>query len=279
MVAQNKSIKRTLFDKIRSNYILKEIFDDLSTNRALEIIRYNKNIQNRLNKELDYYKRYLQIVIEIIPIENKYGNFINIINKKDEHYYHIYFNDSYKEIKKYSISEDDKIDKIKIAVDYEIKSLYKLFEGCSCIKIMNFVRFNRKLSEDMSFMFSKYSSIEEINFYKFKSNNVTNMCYMFYECSSLKKLDLSNFITDNVNDMRGMFYGCISLQEINLSNFNTNNVTRMGYMFNNCNCLSDLKLDNFNYDKVIDKNDIFLGYSLSKKNEEKINVEVINLIE
>ena len=253
MVAQNKSIKRTLFDKIRSNYILKEIFDDLSTNRALEIIRYNKNIQNRLNKELDYYKRYLQIVIEIIPIENKYGNFINIINKKDEHYYHIYFNDSYKEIKKYSISEDDKIDKIKIAVDYEIKSLYKLFEGCSCIKIMNFVRFNRKLSEDMSFMFSKYSSIEEINFYKFNNNNVTNMCYMFYECSSLK--------------------------EINLSNFNTNNVTRMGYMFNNCNCLSDLKLDNFNYDKVIDKNDIFLGYSLSKKNEEKFNVEVINLIE
>ena len=32
--------------KIRSKYILKQIFDNLKKIRLLEIIRYNKNIQN-----------------------------------------------------------------------------------------------------------------------------------------------------------------------------------------------------------------------------------------
>ena len=76
---------------IRSKYILKQIFDNLKENKLLEIIRYNKNIQNKLNKKLiDFIKEYSKIVIEIIPKENKFGKFISI-PKRYESYYHIYF--------------------------------------------------------------------------------------------------------------------------------------------------------------------------------------------
>ena len=41
--------------QIRSKYILKQIFDNLKENKLLEIIRYNKNIQKKLNKKLNDY--------------------------------------------------------------------------------------------------------------------------------------------------------------------------------------------------------------------------------
>ena len=95
-------------------------------------------------------------------MENIYGNFINISNCDDKNYYHIYFNDNEEEIKRNYITEKDKVEKIKIFIDYEIKNLYGLFKDCKCIKILNFLQFNRKVNEDMSYLFSKYSSIEEI---------------------------------------------------------------------------------------------------------------------
>ena len=48
-----------------------------------------------------------------------------IINSKEEEkqYYHIYFNDNKDEIKKYSVSKNDNISKIKIIIDYQINHL------------------------------------------------------------------------------------------------------------------------------------------------------------
>ena len=61
-------------------------------------------MQNRLNINISDYKEYSEnftsIEIEIIPKKNEYGKFINILNKKEEIYYHIYFNDNKKEVKK-----------------------------------------------------------------------------------------------------------------------------------------------------------------------------------
>ena len=92
--------------KIRSKYILKQIFDNLKENKLLEIIRYNKNIQNKLNKKLkDFIKEYSKIVIEIIPKENTYDKFI-CVPKKYESYYHIYFNGNKEEIKRKKLNED-----------------------------------------------------------------------------------------------------------------------------------------------------------------------------
>ena len=40
--------EKNLFLKIRSKYILKQILDSIKINKGLEIIKYNKKIQNRI---------------------------------------------------------------------------------------------------------------------------------------------------------------------------------------------------------------------------------------
>ena len=44
-------------------------------NGFLKIIKYNKNIQNKLNISINDYKEYNHIEIEIIPINNSFGKY------------------------------------------------------------------------------------------------------------------------------------------------------------------------------------------------------------
>ena len=178
------------FENLKSNYFLQKIFDNLKRKKSLEIIKYNKNIKKRINLNINDYKEYSEIYssieLEIIPVKNKYGKFINI-NEEDKSYYHIYFNNNEK-INRNFINKDDNTKNINIIIDYQIKSFRELFGNCICI--------------------------ESIYFKKFYRNNVNNMSYMFYECSTLEEINLSNFNTNNVTDMRYMFCGCSSLKEI-----------------------------------------------------------------
>ena len=202
-----------IFENVKSKFILKTIFDNLSKRKVLKIIKYNKNIKERLNINKKDYKEFGEIEIEITPVKNKYGKFI-IIKKEEESYYHIFFNNNKeKEIKRNYLNENDKITNINIIIDYKVTSLDKLFEWCECNEVIYFKKFNR--------------------------DNITNMESMFYECSSLKEINLSNFNTSNVKNMYSMFWGCSSLKEINLSKFNINKVTNMKYMFFGCS--SELK--------------------------------------
>ena len=183
---------------IRSNHILKQIMVNLSTNKLLDIIRYNKKLQNNLNKNIDFYKEYTNIEIEIIPKENQSGDFINI-SKENKSYCHIYFDEENSEIKRNYFTQNDMVKKIKVVIESKIKSFNELFRGCEYLENIKFIKFNRK--------------------------DITDMSHMFIGCSSLKELNLKNFNTNKVINMQSMFAGCSSLVKLNLSNFNTNNVT------------------------------------------------------
>ena len=74
------------------------------------------------------------------------------------------------------LTENNKVEKIKITIDYQVNSLRGLFKDCKCI--------------------------ESIIFKKFYRNNITDMSGMFSNCSSLKELKLNNFNTNNVTNMR-----------------------------------------------------------------------------
>ena len=196
MSETNNNIKICSFEKINSDYFLIKIFDNLKENKLLEIIRYNKNIQNKLNKKLnDFIKEYSKIVIEIIPKENTYGKFINI-PKKYESYYHIYFNDNKEEIKRKELNKDENIFKIKVILDYKIKSLSHFFDKCKCIKKITFIKFKRKDIVDMGYMFNECSSLEILDISNFNTEKVTDMSYMFCYCSMLKELKILNFKTN-----------------------------------------------------------------------------------
>ena len=198
-----KTEAKGVFKNLKSDYFLRKLFYNLLKKKSLDIIKYNNNIKERMNISIKDYKEYSEIYspieIEIKPVKNKYGKFINM--NENEIYYHIYFNDNKEEIKRNYLNENDNVSKIKIIIDYQVKSFGYLFFDCKCI--------------------------EYICFKKFYRNNINNMGDMFYGCSSLKELNLSNFNTNNVTNMGGMFCRCSSLKELNLSNFNTNNVTNM----------------------------------------------------
>ena len=201
-----------ILNNLKSDYFIRILFEYMSKGKSLKTIKYNKNIQKRMdiniNNYKDYSEKYTSIELEIIPMKDKYGKFINI-KEEDKEYYHIYFNDNKEnEIKSTSIKKNHNIAKINIIIDYQNESLSNLFDNCRCI--------------------------ESINFKKFYRNNITNMSYMFNVCISLKRLNLNNFNTNNVTDMSYMFSRCSSLKELNLNNFNTNNVTNMKRMFWGC---------------------------------------------
>ena len=209
-----------------------QIFDNLYQIKKLEIIRYNKNIKNKLNIRInDYIKAYIRIEIEIIPKENENGEFIHLPKIKGEANYHIYFNDNKEEIKRKELNKNDKVNKIKLILNYKTKSLKELFCNCKCIKKIKFIKFNRNNIKNMSTMFSGCSSLEELDISNIITNNVINMSYMFHGCSSLKELNLDNFKTNKVVNMISMFGGCSLLEQLNISNFNTSNVTDMSFMF------------------------------------------------
>ena len=261
----NINISKINLRNLKSDYFLKKIYDNLEKKKSLEIVKYNKKIQNRLALNIkdyqEYCETYSRIEIEIIPIKNRYNKFINI-DKNEKTYYHIYFNDSEEEIKnKYEINFEDKITKIRVVIDYQIKSFQNLFNCCGCIEYINFKKFYRNNIIDMNYMFNECSSLKGINFSNFNANNVTNMNHMFYQCSSLKELNLSNFYTNNVKYVRAMFSRCSSLKELKLPNFNTNNVVDMSYMFYECSSLKELNLSNFNTNNVKNMSCMFDGCS------------------
>ena len=117
----NQIKPKNQFIKIKSNYILKRLFGIMQTKISLKIIKYNINIQKRLNININNYKdfseKFSSIELEIIPIQNAYGSFINI-KEEDEKYFHIYFNDNKEEIKKTELNKEDKVSKINIIIDY-----------------------------------------------------------------------------------------------------------------------------------------------------------------
>ena len=249
------------FEKLKSDYFLRKLFDILDKNKSLIIMKYNKKLQKRLNINIIDYKEYSEIEIELKLDNDKYAKFSTFINifKKDKEYYHIYFDNSNKEIKKNYLVENEKLKMIKIIIDYQVKSLEKLFFHCFCIKSIIFKNFYRDNITNMSFMFDGCFTLTELNLNNFNTNNINDMRCMFSGCSSLKELNLNNFNTNNVTNMSRMFSGCSSLKELNLNNFNTNNVTDMSGMFWGCSSLKELNLNNFNTNNVTDMSGMFDG--------------------
>ena len=152
------------FINLKSDYFMQKLFDYMEKRISLKIIKCNINIQKRLNININNYKdfseKFSSIELEIIPVQNKYGPFIKI-KKENKKYFHIYFNDNKEEIKKTVLNKEDKVSKINIIIDYQIKSFKELFYCRYCIESLNFKKFYRNDITNMSYMFSYCSSIRQ----------------------------------------------------------------------------------------------------------------------
>ena len=80
---------------MKSCYIMKKIFHNIQKRISLELVKYNINIQKRLNININNYKEfselYSSIKLEVTSVRNKYESFIDI-KKEDKKYFHIYYN-------------------------------------------------------------------------------------------------------------------------------------------------------------------------------------------
>ena len=105
LISQEKNQIKSFpkYEYIKADYFIEKIFNNLEKKKKLNMIKYNKNIKNRINVNINDYKEYSEkyssIEIEIKTVNNRYGKFINI-KKEEEIYYHIYFNNNEEEIKR-----------------------------------------------------------------------------------------------------------------------------------------------------------------------------------
>ena len=269
-IERNPIKSSDIFENLKNNFFLEKLFNNLEKRKSLYLLKYNKNLKKRINITINDYKEYSEIYssieIEIKPVINKYGKFINITDINNI-YYHIYFNDNKEEIKRNHINNDEQIKIIKIIIDFHVKSFIKLFHDSECIEYINFTKFHRNNIDNMSFMFNKCHKLKEIKgINNFNTINVTNMNSMFQECNELEYLDLSNFNTMNVTDMSWMFNQCHKLKEIKgINNFNTINVINMEAMFAYCYKIEYLDLLNFNTSNVTDMSGMFENCHKLKK--------------
>ena len=76
----NEIKSKNKFINIKSNYFIQKLFGIMQTRISLKIIKCNINIQKRLNININNYKdfseKFSSIELEIIPIQNKYGNLL-----------------------------------------------------------------------------------------------------------------------------------------------------------------------------------------------------------
>ena len=118
----NEIKSKNILIRLKAENLLHKLFDNLLKKRALDIIKYNKYIKERINININNYKEYSEIYssieIEIKSIKNDYGKFINIQKEENEKYYHIYFNNNEEEINRNYIHENEEIKIIKIIIDY-----------------------------------------------------------------------------------------------------------------------------------------------------------------
>ena len=268
--------------KIRSKLIIKTIFQNIKENKLLQLIKYNKKIQNKLNISIGNYREYNQIQIQL-KLDKEYitiKKFINfeIINKK---YIHIYANKSKNEYDSCFLNGIEWIWELNIILEFEFKKFKGLFKDCECLKEINIIKCNRKDIIDISEMFYGCKNLDKLNISNLKTDNVKDMSYIFYECSSLNEINLLNFNTSNVTNMQNMFEKCNKLEELNLYNFNTSNVIYMNDMFFECTSLKSININsnylNLAFKSINNNNNSICNCSLLKQKNNWNTSNVINM--
>ena len=81
-LVNNEKIKSILSKKVKSDYIIKIVFSYLNEKNKLSIIKYNKNLQNKISIKLINYKLYSGIYIEYeskTKVKEYYGDTGNTI--------------------------------------------------------------------------------------------------------------------------------------------------------------------------------------------------------
>ena len=73
----SKNEQKKEFENLKSDFIFKKIISFIKRNKSLVIMKYNKKLQKRLNININDYKEYSEVEIELKLAYGKYVKFIN----------------------------------------------------------------------------------------------------------------------------------------------------------------------------------------------------------
>ena len=231
---------------------------------------YNNNItlsvySDNDDKEISFISNDFNIDESFIKNENitmliddsKYSFIKSKKLKKGEHKIIISFDDIFKYCQSMFKNCKD-ITGINFNMTGYCNNIEYMFNGCSSLKKLNFIKINTSKANNMEEMFNGCNSLENIDLNLFETNSVTNMKRMFNGCKNLKYLDLHNFDTTYVTNMEEMFNECNSIKKIKFNRnsnykleygkfipFDTYNVINMKHIFYACNSLQSIDVSNF----------------------------------
>ena len=198
MEDKDNNFKASNLNHVKSKYILKKIYDNVPNTKFLNIIRYNKTIQNRLDINISIYKtEYSKIIFEIsVTTPSKKEIREEIIHRPrfddfgDDDDFRVndiedYFGPKYR-VRGY---ESQKSDFIKIENKYK-PYFHFYFDNDEREKKVNYVTSEDNISKikiivdyevkALNKLFYTCSCVYEINFTKFSRNNIKDMSYMFH---------------------------------------------------------------------------------------------------
>lgn len=193
------------------------VFPYINLKKKLEIVKYNKKVQKKLdiniNNYIEYAKKYSTIIVEEEFEDEK----INPCGVNKPNF-------------TFKFSENKKI---IMNIEYPITDFSFLFMDCKGLKKIKFKQFFRNNVTKMMGMFAGCAELEEVDFSEScDTSNVTDMSIMFFSCTKLKKIKgLDKFDTRKVITMAGMFDKCKSLEELDVSNFIIKEEANIDYMF------------------------------------------------
>ena len=161
-----------MLEKISSKYILQEIIKNhLDKKVYLQLVQYNKKLQEKLKIKLKDYKYCSErVIIDLYPKKDlPKGQFYFInINEKERQYFHFFFDENKKEENRNYITENDKINKIRVIIESKIKSFGRLFCDCDCLEKINFIKCERNDIQNLYDTFRNCRSLIEVNISKLK---------------------------------------------------------------------------------------------------------------
>ena len=256
-----------MLEKIKSVYILKGIFENLSKVKNLKISHRNKYLNNHLDITVNNYKEaheYIEIKLKLSENYNDYKDkyFMHInLDDRNLNGFEIYFDGKKLDKIVETVEGFKSVSNILIRIKPNIHSLHSLFENCKIIKEINVINCLRRDLINTSYMFYDCSGLEKLDVERLKVDNVTDMSYMFFGCSSLKELILYRYITKQAINMEGMFGECYNLENLDITSFDTDEVTNMSKMFYEDKSLRNLDVKHFNLAKVKFMDKMFYGCS------------------
>lgn len=134
-----------------------------------------------------------------------------------------------------------------------IKTLDKMFDGCSALTLVNLSKLDTSNVSNMEFMFRDCKSLTTINVKYLKLTSITYIYSMFSGCSALVQISgLANWDVSKVGNFAGMFSDCLKLSDVgDLSKWDTSQVVNMRAMFKECRVLKTAgAIDKWNVSRV-----------------------------